>query len=164
MPNFGAQGLTLHEYPKKMARTEIAANFPAASKKFSKCLFMVLLELVHNAHYHGSADNSAPSLSVGEDVYGAYAEVTNIASMTDARLVQERILHFSTLSDAELDAFEHEVLTSRMGTERSGLGLIQVASYAQKDDRGLRRMSVSIQPIDASDEVTLTVRAYVDKA
>lgn len=159
--SFMAQGKALGEYPK-IARQEISATFPSASKGLSKRLFAALMELVHNAAHHGSQDAAPVALLAGEDEKGVFAEVTNDTERDTAADVKKRVVWLSSLTDNALDDLEHQVFNDGLGTGNSGIGLIQVASYATKNDFGQRAFTANVVDQD-SGLAQLTIRVYVDQ-
>jgi len=159
--SFMAQGRALGEYPK-IARQEISATFPAASKGLSKRLFAALMELVHNAAHHGYQNAAPVMLLAREDEKGVFAEVSNDAERDAAADVKRRIDQLSAMTDKELDHIEHEIFNAELGTGNSGIGLIQVASYASKNDLGRRAFAAHVAEKD-DGLAQLTIRVYVDQ-
>ena len=136
----------------------IDAAFQGYGEPVRARLFEVMVELAQNAWRYGKGVPSYGSLTVGDDANGAYVETASIASPDDAGKITMAAERLAIMSDIEIEDAEERVMFDNLGTQRSGLGLMQVFRRAIWRD-GRRQVEVSTEHL--GPDVKLIIRAYI---
>lgn len=142
-----------------MARADISALLDDVPKRRRQVLFAIIAELVRNADKYGGVGGMPSEVEVNTDHDGTFAEVSSYGSRSHAYKLQAMLDANVLLSDETISKMEVQTIRSSRGTQKSGIGLLQVLRRAKKCREG-RMVILNLQP--ENDLIKVSLRVYVD--
>lgn len=122
-------------------------------------IYSSAVELLDNASQHGCAEIKFARFGVGIDDKGVFVECSSEVDAASYEFVEQHVGRLRCLTSDQIDIEEVSISLRHIGTNKSGLGLLQVLRYSAVGGEG---REIAVVSEDFSKLGCLTLRSYIE--